>query len=102
MTNHEAIQFLNNMIGEEHGRSIGADGFYRELCAYHVDALRMAIKALEQEPCEDANANQHNSNALNDVGQHKNALEGDAISRQAALDAFGLSRCKDRKRGNAT
>ena len=50
MTNHEAIQFLNNMIGEEHGRSIGADGFYRELCAYHVDALRIAIKALEQEP----------------------------------------------------
>lgn len=50
MTNREAIQFLNNMIGEEHGRSIGADGFYRELCAYHVDALRIAIKALEQEP----------------------------------------------------
>ena len=50
MTNHEAIQFLNNMIDQEHGRSIGAEGFYRELCAYHVDALRMAIKALEQEP----------------------------------------------------
>jgi hypothetical protein len=32
-----------------------------------------------QEPCDDANANQHNSNALN-------ALEGDAISRQAVLD----------------
>ena len=47
------------------------------------EALEMAIKALEQEPCKDANANQHNSNALNDVGQHKNALEGDAISRQA-------------------
>ena len=52
MTNHEAIQFLSNMIGEEHGRSIGADGFYRELCAYHVDALKIAIKALEQEPMD--------------------------------------------------
>ena len=37
---------------------------------------------------KDTNANQHNPNALNDVGQHKNALEGDAISRQAALDAL--------------
>ena len=42
-------------------------------------------KALDQEPCEDANANQHNSNALNDVGQRTNALEGDVISRQAAI-----------------
>ena len=48
MTNHEAIRFLHNMIDQEHGRSIGADGFYRELCAYHVDALRTAIKALSQ------------------------------------------------------
>lgn len=53
-----------------------------------VVALREAIKAVEQEPCEDANANQHNSNALNDVGQHKNALEEDTISRQAAIDAL--------------
>jgi len=36
-----------------------------------------------QEPCEDANANQHNSNALN-------ALEGDLISRQAAIDAVNI------------
>lgn len=42
-------------------------------------------KALDQEPCEDANANQHNSNELNDVGQRTNALEGDVISRQAAI-----------------
>ena len=48
-------------------------------------AFDMAIKALEQEPCEDANANQHNSNALN-------ALEGDAISRQAVLEmAYDMS-----------
>ena len=47
------------------------------------DAYNMAIKALEQEPCDDANANQHNSNALNDVGQHTNALEVDAISRKS-------------------
>lgn len=45
----------------------------------------------KQEPCEEANANQHNSNALNDVGQHKNALEEDAISRQAAIDALNQS-----------
>lgn len=58
-----------------------------------VVALREAVKALEQELCEDANANQHNSNVLNDVGQHKNALEEDAISRQAAIDAvaFGIT-----------
>ena len=61
MTNHEAIQFLNNMIDQEHGRSIGAEGFYRELCAYHVDALRTAIKALSQQT-------------------------EDAISRQAAIE----------------
>ena len=41
------------------------------------------MDALEQEPCDDANATQHNSNALNDVEQHTNALEGDLISRQA-------------------
>ena len=34
----------------------------------------------------DANANQHNSNALNDDEQRINALEGDAISRQAVLE----------------
>lgn len=38
-----------------------------------------SVTAEEQEPCEDSNANQYNSNALN-------ALEGDAISRQAVLD----------------
>lgn len=45
----------------------------------NVVALREAIKALEQEPCKDTNAN-----------QHKNALEGDAISRQAVLDMMQM------------
>ena len=140
MTNKEAIQFLDNMRGHESGRAIGAEGFYAELCGYHVQALNIAIKALSQqtedaisrqavdeaiydysrscdvnyaqimeyidkipsvnpqEPCDDANANQHNSNALNHVGQHTNALEGDLINRQAALDAFGLFE-KTRKYG---
>ena len=34
----------------------------------------------------DANAKQNTSNALNDVGQQTNVLEGDAISRQAVQD----------------
>ena len=48
MTEHEAIQFLKNMQGEENGRAIGAEGFYAELCGYHVQALGMGIKALKQ------------------------------------------------------
>ena len=47
MTNEDAIQFLDNMKSEEAGRAIGRDGFYAELMWYHVDALNMAIKALE-------------------------------------------------------
>ena len=39
------------------------------------------MDALEQEPCDDSNANQHNSNALN-------ALEGDLISREELLKAI--------------
>ena len=50
MTSHEAIQFLDNMKHEEAGRAIGKDGFYADLMGYHVQALNMAIKALEQEP----------------------------------------------------
>ena len=46
MTNHEAIQFLDNMKHEEAGRAIGKGGFYAELMGYHVQALNMAIKAL--------------------------------------------------------
>lgn len=47
MTREEAIQFLDNMKHEEAGRAIGKDGFYAELMGYHVEALNMAIKALE-------------------------------------------------------
>lgn len=48
MTREEAIQFLDNMKHEEAGRAIGKDGFYAELMGYHVEALNMAIKALER------------------------------------------------------
>ena len=61
MTREEAIQFLDNMRGNESGRAIGAEGFYAELCGYHVQALNIAIKALSQQT-------------------------EDAISRQAALE----------------
>lgn len=53
MTREKAIQFLNNIKNikhEEAGRAIGKYGFYVELMGYHVEALNMAIKALEQEP----------------------------------------------------
>lgn len=56
MTRKEAIEFLKNMIDRE---SIGfvcpkGDGDVA-VWEYHVTALNMAIKALEQpEPCEDA------------------------------------------------
>jgi hypothetical protein len=40
------------------------------------------LPSVKQEPCEDANANQHTSNALNDVGQHANALEDYAESEE--------------------
>lgn len=49
MTNKDAIEFLKNMISQEGGRAIGASDFMLELCGYHVTALRMGIKALEQE-----------------------------------------------------
>lgn len=51
MTENEAIQFLDNIKHAEVGRAIGKDGFYAELMGYHVEALNMAIKALEQKPC---------------------------------------------------
>lgn len=53
MTNKDAIEFLKNMISQEGGRAIGASDFMLELCGYHVTALRMGIKALEQEPKTD-------------------------------------------------
>lgn len=49
MTNHEAVEFLKNMIGEESGRAIGKDGFFVELMGYHVQALKKGIAALEAE-----------------------------------------------------
>lgn len=52
MTRKEAIEFIKNIIGEESGRSIGKEGFYAELIGYHIEALKMAIQALSQEPLE--------------------------------------------------
>lgn len=50
MTNEEAIQFLENIKGEEAGRAIGKEGFYAELLGYHIEALNKAIEALKNEP----------------------------------------------------
>lgn len=51
MTNKEAIEFLKNISSEEAGRCIGNEGtFYAELMMYHVEALHLAIKALEERP----------------------------------------------------
>ena len=50
MTREEAIEFIKNIIGEESGRCIGKEGFYAELIGYHIEALKMAIQALSQEP----------------------------------------------------
>ena len=50
MTNKEAIEFLKNMIGEKSASTIGKEGFYVDLMGYHVEALKLAIKALENKP----------------------------------------------------
>lgn len=49
MTREEAVVFLKNMIGEEQGRAIGADGFFLDLCQYHVEALSIAIACIQHE-----------------------------------------------------
>ena len=49
MTNEEAIQFLDNIKGEETVRMIGKEGFYAELLGYHIEALNKAIEALKNE-----------------------------------------------------
>lgn len=64
MTNEEAKDLLDNLIGMVDDNQESD----------YDTALKMAIKALEQQPCEDC------------------------ISRQAALDTFGLSE-KSRKYG---
>jgi hypothetical protein len=77
MTREEAIQFLDNMRGNENGRSIGAEGFYAELCGYHVQALNMAIQALSQEPCGDCISRTEAMRAITDEWvRGKHTLEG--------------------------
>lgn len=49
MTREEAIEFIKNIIGEESGRCIGKEGFYAELIGHHIEALKMAIKALDED-----------------------------------------------------
>ena len=82
MTENEAIQFLDNIKHAEVGRAIGKDGFYAELMGYHVEALNMAIKALEQKPC--------NTDTCKVVKAYMNEWDkpnnSDAISRQAVID----------------
>ena len=72
MTREEAIQFLDNIKHAEVGRAIGEEGFYAELIGYHVEALNVAIKALEH--------------------PERNVVAvvpcGDTISRQAVLDVL--------------
>jgi hypothetical protein len=62
-------------------RTAGMVAYNAEWLKNHFDIERVVICG-EQEPCEDANANQHTSNALNDVGQHANALEDYAESEE--------------------
>lgn len=49
MTREEAIVFLKNMVGEESGRAIGKEGFFLELCQYHIQALSIAIACIQHE-----------------------------------------------------
>ena len=70
MTNHEAIEFLKNMIDRE---AIGFVCPEREgdvaIWQYHVEALQMAISALQAQDVPDTNV-------------------GDMVSRAAAIDAI--------------
>lgn len=79
MTREEkAIMYFKDMrkkFCEDYLLGIPKDSVAYKATMAEKEFYDTAIKALEQEPCEDANANQHNSNALNDVGQHTNALE---------------------------
>ena len=50
MTNKEAIEFLKNMIAEKSASTIGRKGFFVELMYYHIESLKLAIKALENDP----------------------------------------------------
>ena len=48
MTREEAIKLIQNLIDQMN------ENGYAEIDSFHEDALLMAVKALEQEPCEDA------------------------------------------------
>lgn len=92
MTENEAIQFLDNIKHEEAGRAIGKDGFYAELMGYHVEALNMAIKALETIPKYKDAYNKGWDDGAKATYEHLKMCKeeqepcNDAISRQAVLD----------------
>lgn len=92
MTNEEAIQFLDNIKHEEAGRAIGKDGFYAELMGYHVEALNIAIKALETIPKYKDAYNKGWDDGAKATYEHLKMCEeeqnGDLISRQAVIDAI--------------
>lgn len=94
MTNEEAIQFLDNIKHEEAGRAIGKDGFYAELMGYHVEALNMAIKALETIPKYKDAYNKGWDDGAKATYEHLKMCEeeqgGDLISRDAVLDIIHL------------
>lgn len=48
MTREEAAQFLDNIKDQELGRAIGASEYYARLIGYHVQALNIAIDALDE------------------------------------------------------
>lgn len=92
MTENEAIQFLDNIKHAEVGRAIGKDGFYAELMGYHVEALNMAIKALETIPkYKDAYGKGWDDGAKASYEHLKMCEEeqsGDLISRDELLKAI--------------
>ena len=81
MTNEEAIRILKIAIedSKEHIR------FCFDIKG--IEALNMAIKSLEAEPCEDLEREYEKSKAL----FHKVVAEDDCISREAALNLFNKS-----------
>lgn len=49
MTNKEAISFLKNMSAEEAASAYNKTGFAYQLAEYHVEALHLAVLALESQ-----------------------------------------------------
>ena len=67
MTREEAIKELTELLPEE---------FLME----YAESIRMAIKALEQEPCEDCVNRQAAINAIGNVPDHDDGMVFEALS----------------------